>query len=96
MFRLVFYAVLLILLVRAMNRLWKGVVQGFGPDKSILLETPEFVSWAHQSGLIVTPYTFRAADPGTFPTVQAEMEHYLYTVGADGLFTDNPDLVPRR
>jgi len=75
---------------------WKGVVEGFGPDKSILLKTPEFVSWAHQAGLIVTPYTFRAADPGTFPTVQAEMEHYLYTIGADGLFTDNPDLFPRR
>jgi glycerophosphoryl diester phosphodiesterase len=75
---------------------WKGVVQGFGPDKSLLLKAPEFVNWAHQAGLIVTPYTFRAADPGTFPTVQAEMEHYLYTIGADGLFTDNPDLFPRR
>jgi glycerophosphoryl diester phosphodiesterase len=74
---------------------WKGVVQGFGPDKSILLKMPEFVAWAHAAGIIVTPYTFRAANPGTFPTVQTEMAHYLYTLGVDGLFTDNPDLFPR-
>jgi len=75
---------------------WKGVVQGFGPDKAILSKTPEFVKWAHHAGLIVTPYTFRAADRGAFPTVHAEMEHYLYTIGVDGLFTDHPDLFPRR
>lgn len=34
MFRIVFYAVLLILLIRAMNRLWKGVVAGFNPPAS--------------------------------------------------------------
>jgi glycerophosphoryl diester phosphodiesterase len=75
---------------------WKGVVQGFGPDKSILLQVPDLVAWAHAAGMIVTPYTFRAANPGTFPTVQSEMAHYLYTLGVDGLFTDNPDLFPRR
>ena len=75
---------------------WTGIVQGFGPDKSILLETPQFVRWAHDAGLTVTPYTFRSASPGSFPTVQAEMSHFLYTLGVDGLFTDNPDLFPRR
>lgn len=75
---------------------WKGVVQGFGPDKAILSKVPELVTWAHQAGLTVTPYTFRSRDPAPFPTVGAEMEHYLYTLGVDGLFTDNPDLFPRR
>ena len=75
---------------------WKGVVQGLGPAKDIILKMPEFVQWAHEAGLTVTPYTFRSAGPGRFPTVKAEMEHYLYTLGADGLFTDNPDLFPRR
>jgi glycerophosphoryl diester phosphodiesterase len=75
---------------------WRGVVQGFGPDKSILLKQPEFVRWAHAAGITVTPYTFRSASPGSFPTVQAEMTHFLYTLGVDGLFTDNPDLFPRR
>ena len=75
---------------------WKGVVQGLGPSKGILLTTPEFVQWAHEAGLTVTPYTFRSASPGSFPSVRAEMEHFLYTLGVDGLFTDNPDLFPRR
>lgn len=75
---------------------WKGVVQGFGPAKEILVAIPQFVGWAHDAGLLVTPYTFRSAGPGSFPSVRAEMEHYLYDLGVDGLFTDNPDLFPRR
>jgi glycerophosphoryl diester phosphodiesterase len=31
-----------------------------------------------------------------FPNVKAEMEHFLYTLGVDALFTDNPDQFPRR
>lgn len=75
---------------------WKGIVQGFGPAKRIVLKNPDFVQWAHAEGMTVTPYTFRAADTGGFPSVQAEMEHYLYTLGVDALFTDNPDQFPRR
>jgi glycerophosphoryl diester phosphodiesterase len=75
---------------------WKGVVQGFGPSKTILDATPQLVQWAHTEGMTVIPYTFRAASPGKFASVTAEMEHYLYTLGVDGLFTDNPDRFPRR
>jgi glycerophosphoryl diester phosphodiesterase len=75
---------------------WKGVVQGFGPAKDIVLENPQFVTLAHAAGITVTPYTFRSADTGMFPSVKAEMEHYLYTLGVDALFTDNPDQFPRR
>ncbi len=75
---------------------WKGVVQGFGPAKGIVLNNPQFVGLAHAAGITVTPYTFRSADTGTFPSVKAEMEHYLYTLGVDALFTDNPDQFPRR
>jgi glycerophosphoryl diester phosphodiesterase len=75
---------------------WKGVVQGLGPDKGILQKTPDLVRWAHRAGLTVIPYTFRTANTGSFPTVQAEMQHFLYTLDVDGLFTDNPDLFPRR
>jgi glycerophosphoryl diester phosphodiesterase len=42
------------------------------------------------------PYTFRSANAGNYPNVKAEMEHFLYALGVDGLFTDNPDLFPRR
>jgi glycerophosphoryl diester phosphodiesterase len=75
---------------------WKAYVQGFGPAKAIVEGNPEFVKWAHAEGMTVTPYTFRASNTGKYPTLQAEMEHYLYTLNVDGLFTDNPDLFPRR
>jgi glycerophosphoryl diester phosphodiesterase len=75
---------------------WSGVVQGFGPNKSILDATPQLVEWAHAAKMTVIPYTFRSSSPGRFPDVKAEMDHFLYTLGVDGLFTDNPDLFPRR
>jgi glycerophosphoryl diester phosphodiesterase len=27
--------------------------------------------------------------------VQEEMKHFLFTLGVDALFTDNPDMFPR-
>ncbi len=75
---------------------WKGIVQGFGPAKQIVLKNPDFVTWAHAEGLTVTPYTFRASDPGGFTDVTAEMSHYLHTLGVDAVFTDNPDKFPRK
>jgi glycerophosphoryl diester phosphodiesterase len=81
---------------RARMRSWTGIVQDLAPAKQILLEHPDFVAQAHAEGFTVTPYTFRSAAPAAFPSVRAEMEHYLYTLGVDALFTDNPDQFPRR
>ena len=75
---------------------WKAFVQGFGPSKDILAANPTLVQWAHDEGMTVVPYTFRSANAGKFPDVKAEMDHFLYTLGVDGLFTDNPDQFPRR
>jgi glycerophosphoryl diester phosphodiesterase len=77
---------------------WKGVVQGFGPAKRIVFENPDFVRWAHAEGMTVTPYTFRASDAtkSGFRTVDEEMSHFLYRLGVDALFTDNPDRFPQR
>jgi glycerophosphoryl diester phosphodiesterase len=79
-------------------RAWKGTVQGFGPAKRIVLENPEFVKWAHAEGMTVTPYTFRSSDPvkSGFRDVSEEMSHYLYRLGVDAVFTDNPDRFPRK
>ncbi len=79
-------------------RAWKGSVQGFGPAKNIVLRNPDFVKWAHAEGMTVTPYTFRASDAlkAGFNDVAEEMAHYLYKLGVDALFTDNPDKFPRR
>lgn len=68
---------------------------GIGPAKQIVAEHPEIVAWAHAAGLTVTPYTFRSADTGAFPDVAAEMRHFLFRLGVDALFTDNPDRFPR-
>jgi glycerophosphoryl diester phosphodiesterase len=75
----------------------KEFAAGIGPSKKLLLEDPELLGRAHSAGLLVTPYTFRSASvPESFEGVSAEMEHYLYKLGVDALFTDNPDQFPRR
>jgi glycerophosphoryl diester phosphodiesterase len=68
---------------------------GIGPNKAILEKAPAIVEWAHAAKLTVTPWTFRAKDLGTYPSMGAEMSHFLFTLGVDALFTDNPDLFPR-
>lgn len=75
---------------------WKAFVQGLGPAKAIVESNPHLVQWAHAEGMRVIPYTFRSSNPGKYPTVKAEMDYFLYTLGVDGLFTDNPDQFPRR
>ncbi|MGH9176190.1 MAG: glycerophosphodiester phosphodiesterase family protein, partial [Vicinamibacterales bacterium] len=71
-------------------------VQGLGPAKAIVESNPALVKWAHAEGMTVIPYTFRSSNPGKYSNVKAEMDHFLYTLGVDGLFTDNPDQFPRR
>jgi len=76
---------------------WKPYVQSLGPAKEIVMANPDLVKWAHAEGMTVIPYTFRASAPvPQFPDVVDEMRHYLYTLGVDGLFTDNPDKFPRK
>ncbi|HUQ88210.1 MAG TPA: glycerophosphodiester phosphodiesterase family protein [Vicinamibacterales bacterium] len=82
----------------AQLKAWKGIVQGFGPTKGILLRNPDFVKWAHAEGMSVTPYTFRQSDTAKsgYQSVGEEMAHYLYKLDVDALFTDNPDKFPRK
>ena len=68
---------------------------GIGPNKAILEKTPDIIAWAHAAKLTVTPWTFRASQPGKYASVQEEMKHFLFTLDVDALFTDNPDLFPR-
>jgi glycerophosphoryl diester phosphodiesterase len=71
----------------------KQFASGIGPAKALLDKS--LVMQAHALGLSVTPYTFRSRDTGRFKTVREEMSYYLYSLGVDALFTDNPDLFPR-
>lgn len=69
---------------------------GIAPEKVVIARHPEMVARAHAAGLTVTSWTFRADEKTSFPTVRDEMSHFLYTLGIDALFTNNPDLFPRR
>jgi glycerophosphoryl diester phosphodiesterase len=69
---------------------------GLGPAKALLLADTTLASRAHAAGLTLTPYTFRSAAVPAGKTVKDEMAEFLYTIGVDALFTDNPDQFPRR
>ena len=68
---------------------------GIGPAKNLI--NLGLVEMAHDAGLTVTAYTFRMSDKGKeYKSVGEEMAWYLYGIGIDALFTDNPDQFPRK
>jgi glycerophosphoryl diester phosphodiesterase len=69
---------------------------GIAPEKFVIARHPELVKHAHAAGLTVTSWTFRSDEKTSYPSVRDEMSHFLYTLGIDALFTNNPDLFPRR
>jgi len=70
---------------------------GMAPEKSVIARHPDMVKAAHALGMTVTSWTFKKDDEKmAFPTVREEMTHFLYTLGIDALFTNNPDQFPRR
>ncbi len=69
---------------------------GIAPDKRVIARHPDMVARAHAAGLTVTSWTFRADEQTSYPSVREEMAQYLYTWGVDALFTNHPDLFPRR
>jgi glycerophosphoryl diester phosphodiesterase len=74
----------------------KQFATGIGPSKLLLDGRPEIVRSAHEAGLSVTPYTFTSRAPATrFTDVRDEMRYYLFDLGVDAVFTDNPDRFPR-
>lgn len=69
---------------------------GLGPNKALVDGKPEVVKLAHDLGLSVTLWTFRAKTPGRFRTVRDEMNYFLNDIDVDAVFTDNPDQFPRQ
>ena len=67
---------------------------GIGPGKDLVAARPQIVSWAHEVGLTVTPWTFRAASCGRFATVRDEMAYHMSVLDVDGVITDHPDQRP--
>jgi glycerophosphoryl diester phosphodiesterase len=69
---------------------------GIAPEKFVIARHPDMVARAHAAGLTVTSWTFRSDEKTEYPNVGEEMSHFLYDLGIDALFTNNPDLFPRR
>jgi glycerophosphoryl diester phosphodiesterase len=74
----------------------KTFATGIAPEKKLVAAHPEMVKLAHDLGLTVTCWTFRADEKTSFASVKDEMSNFLYTLGIDALFTNNPDQFPRR
>jgi glycerophosphoryl diester phosphodiesterase len=73
----------------------KQFAAGIGPEKNLVRADPGLVERAHAAGMSVTVYTFASGDTGAFPNVRQEMAYYLFTLGVDAVFTNNPDQFPR-
>ncbi len=69
---------------------------GIAPAKQVIAEHPDMVARAHALKLTVTAWTFGTDDKTTQAAVRDEMSRFLYELGIDALFTNNPDLFPRR
>jgi glycerophosphoryl diester phosphodiesterase len=69
---------------------------GIAPNKGVIERNPDMVARAHALGLTVTAWTFGSSEKMTYAAVRDEMTRFLYTFGIDALFTNNPDLFPRR
>lgn len=75
---------------------------GYGPSGAFLYATAEIdghpvstglVTAAHDAGLVVHPYTFRAdMIPGSFESYAEMVRWFVTELRIDGLFTDFPDL----
>lgn len=74
----------------------RAFVDGLGPAKALFISDPTLAKRAHDAGLSLTPYTFRSAGMPAGQNVKDEMAKFLYEIGVDALFTDNPDQFPRR
>jgi glycerophosphoryl diester phosphodiesterase len=73
----------------------KEFADGIGPNKAMVLAQPGVVKDAHDLGLSVTVWTFRAGQTGRFKDVRDEMGYFLRELKVDAVFTDNPDRFPR-
>jgi len=67
---------------------------GIGPAKNLIVRSPDAIALAHERGLVVHPYTFRADDvPRDNDSFQEELREFFVQYRVDGVFTDHPDRV---
>jgi len=68
---------------------YKNIMKG--KDKQGNWQTTNLVKEAHDLGLVVHAYTFRADDLGKFENFDALLDFGFNTLNLDGIFTDFPD-----
>lgn len=65
---------------------------GIGPYKGRIEANPNLIHWAHERGLLVHAWTFRADSiPGQYLTPEEELYQFYIIYNVDGLFTDFTD-----
>jgi len=73
---------------------WSPMLINEGEDKTAKPTSNGMVEAAHNAGLVVHPYTFRA-DKGLIPEFAENFDEllhiYYHDIGVDGVFTDFPD-----
>lgn len=68
---------------------WASFADGIGPAKALVEAFPGLVRGAHERGLVVHPWTFRAdAVPSGYPSIERELRRFYGDFGVDGVFTD--------
>jgi glycerophosphoryl diester phosphodiesterase len=66
---------------------------GIGPSKKRIEENPGLVTMAHERGLVVHPWTFRADEIGDgYDSFTAELQQFYQHYDVDGVFTDHTNL----
>ncbi len=73
----------------------RGFATGISPEKPTLASHAAGWRRAVELGMPITPWTFAASTVKEYPTVTAEMAHYL-DAGAAGVITNDPALAPGR
>ncbi len=70
-----------------------GYAEGIGPAKRLIEEQPQIVERAHAQGLAVHAYSFQKEFVSRkYGTLEKELEHFYFSCGVDGVFTDFPDI----
>lgn len=68
---------------------WAAFATGIGPAKGLVEAFPALVAGAHERGMEVHPWTFRAdVVPAAYPSVDQELSRFFGGYGVDGVFTD--------
>jgi len=65
------------------------------PTKGAAPETTNLIALAHQSGLVVHPFTFRKDSLPDYASSFDDLLGKFFVTGIDGMFTDFPDLAVR-